>query len=264
MRGNKMEPYIVFNIKGLCEHTVLGEAIFIPESDSEISKVEILCNDKDITGIKLFYKIDQSIDRNKAENKIRQFIASIICNLQVVVKDFDISIDSIFNPNMISDNNNLSTTIELEDMYISSSIIVTMNASHFKKLYEANVKEEIKEDMNLFLNIQKIDDLYIRYLVLYELLFRLVPKDSIKNKKTQKDVCNYVRNVYNKETFNEKLEFRKTTKLDCNYQEDILTHYRNIIAHNNCKIDKSFADNSNIIVQYCRLINKVIYFLLTN
>jgi len=266
LRRNEMEPYIEYSIKGINEYDVSGCNWFVPENDFEVNKIEIICENGSMSGIKLLYKENQIIDIEKAQTKVEQFITSILCNLDITVKNFDFYKKEIYNPNKVLTDKNEEIVLKIEDFEINPPIHLSYNISFFKKSYEASIRNMTENDMNYFLTIQKVKDLNLRYLILYQLLLNLVPKTASigKSRKQQKDVINYISDVYNNDANSEKIESKQTTRVGSIEMEDDLTYYRNILGHNDISnINEDIINSENVTVGYCRLINKVIYFLLT-
>lgn len=74
--------------------------------------------------------------------------------------------------------------------------------------------------------MRRIGDIFVRYLMQYEILLGQVTK-----KHTQKEVVEYIEKVYNPANKDRQIGFQPTRKLGRKYKEDDLTYNRNLLGH---------------------------------
>lgn len=100
-----------------------------------------------------------------------------------------------------------------------------------------------------------IDDIFVRYLMQYEILLGQVTKEH-----TQKEVTDYIKKVYNPANKDRQIGFQPTRKLGRTYKEDDLTYNRNLLGH--ADIEKVVSEEK--IRQLSRSIMDVLWFSLWN
>lgn len=103
--------------------------------------------------------------------------------------------------------------------------------------------------------IAMIDDIFVRYLMQYEILLGQVTKEH-----TQKEVTDYIKKVYNPANKDRQIGFQPTRKLGRTYKEDDLTYNRNLLGH--ADIEKVVSEEK--IRQLSRSIMDVLWFSLWN
>lgn len=101
----------------------------------------------------------------------------------------------------------------------------------------------------------RIGDIFVRYLMQYEILLGQVTK-----KHTQKEVVEYIEKVYNPANKDRQIGFQPTRKLGRKYKEDDLTYNRNLLGHGD--IEKVVSEEK--IRQLSRSIMDVLWFSLWN
>lgn len=101
----------------------------------------------------------------------------------------------------------------------------------------------------------RIDDIFVRYLMQYEILLGQVTKEH-----TQKEVTDYIKKVYNPANKDRQIGFQPTRKLGRTYKEDDLTYNRNLLGH--ADIEKVVSEEK--IRQLSRSIMDVLWFSLWN
>lgn len=102
---------------------------------------------------------------------------------------------------------------------------------------------------------KKIDDIFVRYLMQYEILLGQVTKEH-----TQKEVTNYIKKVYNPANKDRQIGFQPTRRPGRKYKEDDLTYNRNLLGHGD--IEKAVSEEK--IRQLSRSIMDVLWFSLWN
>ena len=107
----------------------------------------------------------------------------------------------------------------------------------------------------LLFSTMRIDDIFVRYLMQYEILLGQVTKEH-----TQKEVTDYIKKVYNPDNKDRQIGFQPTRKLGRTYKEDDLTYNRNLLGH--ADIEKVVSEEK--IRQLSRSIMDVLWFSLWN
>lgn len=114
--------------------------------------------------------------------------------------------------------------------------------------------------MLVFSNIMKIDNMAIRYLMQYEFLMGIVPQQNNKKYRVQKDVTDFIRDKYNPTLEFNRIGFHPTRRDGKSFDEDDISYYRNILAHNDSSaIPENFE---TIIATFSKAATKVIFFAL--
>lgn len=100
-----------------------------------------------------------------------------------------------------------------------------------------------------------IDDIFVRYLMQYEILL-----GQVTNEHTQKEVTDYIKKVYNPANKDRQIGFQLTRRPRRKYKEDDLTYNRNLLGHGD--IEKAVSEEK--IRQLSRSIMDVLWFSLWN
>lgn len=103
--------------------------------------------------------------------------------------------------------------------------------------------------------LKKKVNIFVRYLMQYEILLGQVTKEH-----TQKEVTDYIKKVYNPANKDRQIGFQPTRKLGRTYKEDDLTYNRNLLGH--ADIEKVVSEEK--IRQLSRSIMDVLWFSLWN
>lgn len=157
--------------------------------------------------------------------------------------------------NMIKDEEVAPYLSEAFSRYASGQKI-QCNADYFKEMYEKQVPEDKADEVYpLLFSTMRIDDIFVRYLMQYEILLGQVTKEH-----TQKEVTDYIKKVYNPANKDRQIGFQPTRKLGRTYKEDDLTYNRNLLGH--ADIEKVVSEEK--IRQLSRSIMDVLWFSLWN
>ena len=113
----------------------------------------------------------------------------------------------------------------------------------------------VVNELNIPILCMRIDDIFVRYLMQYEILLGQVTKEH-----TQKEVTDYIKKVYNPANKDRQIGFQPTRKLGRTYKEDDLTYNRNLLGH--ADIEKVVSEEK--IRQLSRSIMDVLWFSLWN
>lgn len=101
----------------------------------------------------------------------------------------------------------------------------------------------------------QIDNIAIRYLLQYEFLLSRVSKN-----RKQKEVTNYILNKYNPTKAFNKIGTQPTRRSGKSFEEDEITYYRNLLAHNEGGRVDDLEKKINLMN---RAINDVIWYYLS-
>ena len=107
----------------------------------------------------------------------------------------------------------------------------------------------------LLFSTMRIDDIFVRYLMQYEILL-----GQVTNEHTQKEVTDYIKKVYNPANKDRQIGFQLTRRPGRKYKEDDLTYNRNLLGHGD--IEKAVSEEK--IRQLSRSIMDVLWFSLWN
>ena len=106
-----------------------------------------------------------------------------------------------------------------------------------------------------YVSEMRIDDIFVRYLMQYEILL-----GQVTNEHTQKEVTDYIKKVYNPANKDRQIGFQLTRRPRRKYKEDDLTYNRNLLGHGD--IEKAVSEEK--IRQLSRSIMDVLWFSLWN
>ena len=248
-------PYIEYKIQGLSGIIAKEEKIFCVKDDL-IMQIELKQEGLEITGLKVQLKEDSIIDeqvKQTIRRKIERFLVNLYGNPNVYVSEFSMGILRIFNPNSKETQYEFSSTLVIST---ECSCAIQCNADYFKKMYEKQVPEDKADEVYpLLFSTMRIGDIFVRYLMQYEILLGQVTK-----KHTQKEVVEYIEKVYNPANKDRQIGFQPTRKLGRKYKEDDLTYNRNLLGHGD--IEKVVSEEK--IRQLSRSIMDVLWFSLWN
>lgn len=254
-----MNPYITYKIAGLNGLSISGEfKTFSVTGQEKIDSIEMLIDDSTIQGIKVFFTPDTVIDKQLADNTyqvVYLYLANVIGELDAVVRGLSIKSDETYNPNLPKKDG----PIIFNDMIlIADSLSVTVNypIERYGQLFAEIPTDESKKDkLLLFINIMKIDNIAVRYLMQYEYLISLVSPN-----RSQKEVTDFIRDQFNPSRAFNKVGFHATRRPKKTYDEDDITYYRNILAHNDSSAPTEDEDLEKIIKTMNQAIKEVIFF----
>lgn len=256
-----MNPYILFTVKGLDGIGIQGETYEFEVSTQEyIEKIEFILDSQDIVGIKVTFDSETIIDENIKDSTYRLvelYLATVIGELNIMVGKYSIKIDSIHNLNCSAEEGlSLANGLAIS---CSTSLSCRYPLQRYKELFSSlSTDEDIKDKILLFSNIMQIDNIAVRYLMQYELLKSIVP--SQKGQKGQKDITDFIRDKFNPTLSSGGVGFHPTRRDGNPFDEDDITYYRNILAHND---SSALPDNYNdIIVKMSMAATQAIFFAL--
>ena len=174
-------------------------------------------------------------------------------NPNVYVSKFSMGILQIFNPNSKKAQYEFSSTLVIS---AECSCAIQCNADYFKEMYEKQVPEDKADEVYpLLFSTMRIDDIFVRYLMQYEILL-----GQVTNEHTQKEVTDYIKKVYNPANKDRQIGFQLTRRPRRKYKEDDLTYNRNLLGHGD--IEKAVSEEK--IRQLSRSIMDVLWFSLWN
>lgn len=187
---------------------------------------------KDLRGITLYLKENKlnKIIEKRCSDFVEEYLLKLCIHPDIEVDNPSYKISSTY---IINDgDNNILTFKESLTFKDSFKIIRIYNKDNFdadifntNKLSSSQEADiEYKKLMSILKNPNKVT----KYLLLYEQLLDLVSKD--KKRKGQKNVTDFIKeNQYKFSNIN--IEFYKTRRKNCNFEEDKYTYYRNEISH---------------------------------
>lgn len=248
-------PYIEYKIQGISGIVAKEEKSFCVKDDL-IIQIELKQEGLEITGLKVLLKEDSVIDeqvKQTIRRKIERFLVNLYGNPNVYVSKFSMGILQIFNPNSKKAQYEFSSTLVIS---AECSCAIQCNADYFKEMYEKQVPEDKADEVYpLLFSTMRIDDIFVRYLMQYEILL-----GQVTNEHTQKEVTDYIKKVYNPANKDRQIGFQLTRRPRRKYKEDDLTYNRNLLGHGD--IEKAVSEEK--IRQLSRSIMDVLWFSLWN
>ena len=254
-----MNPFIIFDVKGLDGISVQGEVQeFVTSSCDNIEAIGFILDDHNIVGIKVRFPAKTVIDKKLIDNTyqiVELFLASIIGELDVVANGYTLKTGQVYNPNLPPTEGPI---IVSDIMMICDTLSVTCSypLERYEKLFLAlPIDNNTRDKILVFSNIMKIDNIAIRYLMQYEFLMSLVAPHRV-----QKEVTDFIRDTYNPTLAFNFIGFHPTRKPGKTFDEDDISYYRNILAHND---SSAIPDNfEKVIANMSKAATKVIFFAL--
>lgn len=254
-----MNPYIIYEINGVTGLSISSESkTFSVTGQRKIDSIEMLIDDSTIQGIRVFFAPDTVIDEqlaNETYQMVSLYLAEVIGELDGVIDGLSIKSGEIYNPNWPRKDG----PIICSDMILSTdslSVVLNYPIERYGQLFAKIPTDESKKDqLLLFINIMKIDNIAVRYLMQYEYLMSLVSP-----RHTQKEVTDFIRDQFNPSRSFNKVSFHPTRRPQKTYDEDDITYYRNILAHNDSSVLPD--DLEQIVHTMNRAIKEVIFFKL--
>ena len=254
-----MNPFVVFNISGIEGIAVGGECRIFPiEKHENIVSIEILQNDLCIIGVKIFFASDTVISNSmidSARQMVELFVANVIGHLNAIVTKLTIQTGDIYNPNEKS----IESPLVISDMVLivdEISSTISYPIQRYEGLFlNSPIDSEKKDRFAVFGNIMKIENIIVRYLMQYEFLVSLVSPN-----RKQKEVTDYIEKYFNPSRDLNKIGFHKTRRPGKTFDEDDITYYRNILAHNDSNAVPENFDHT--ILTMSRAMTAVIFFYL--
>lgn len=254
-----MNPFIIFDVSGIDGIAVNGECrAFSIERHENITSIEILQDDLCIVGIKVFFASDITIDSSiidSTRQSVELFITNIIGHLDAVVTEFSVRTGDIYNPNEQPKDGPLI----INDMILmvdTLSVTVSYPIQRYAGLFlNSSIDLRKKDRFTIFGNIMKIENIAVRYLMQYEFLLSLISQN-----RKQKDVTDFIKNQFNTSSVPTKVGFHKTRRPGKNFDEDDITYYRNILAHNDSSAIPENFDRTISVMS--KALTNVIFFYL--
>lgn len=255
-----MNPFIIFDVNGLDGISIQGEAQeFTTSNNTPIETIQFMLDDLNIVGIKVGFSAKTVIDKeliNSTYQMIELFLASIIGELDVVVKGFTLKTGQVYNPNLPPAE---GPFIVSDIMLMCDTLSLTCCSyplERYEKLFLAlPTDNDSRDKMLVFSSIMKIDNMAIRYLMQYEFLMSLVSPHRV-----QKEVTDFIRDKYNPTLAFDYIGFHPTRRVGKTFDEDDISYYRNILAHND---SSAIPDNfENTITNMSKAATRVIFFAL--
>lgn len=259
-----MNPYIQFDIRGLS--VILDDEdgrVFPVDSDARIESAELLLDEhNNIVGIQVNFSDDTIIDSrliDDTETVVELFVAHVICELDASVGALSIEGKCAYNPNQPPNDGvlRLSSTIEIG---CSATVTSTYGLERYKNLFTDSIfSSNAKYHYLLLNNIMSVDNMVLRYLMQYEFLKSLMSPSEGHKRVRQRDVTAFIRDKYNPSPSTyRKIGMHLSSLPDKNFEQDDLTHYRNILAHNgSSRLPENYE---RAIRTLSSAMTKVIYF----
>lgn len=254
-----MNPYIQFNVTGMKGISISEEShSFSVLNHGNIVSIEFVLDDLDIVGIKVYFSQETLLDTEliySTTRLVELFLTNIIGELDVIVDGFSLKVNQVYSPNKpIQDGPIiLRSTIGISD---SVSVTCSYPIDRYQQLFsEIPTTEEVIDKLLVFGNIMKIDNIAVRYLMQYEFLLSLVSPT-----RRQKDITDYIRNRYNSSLSFDFIGFHQTRRPGRDFEEDDISYYRNILAHNDSNDIPN--DFETIVTHMSKAANRVIFYAL--
>ena len=256
-----MNPYIVYKINGIESVCVSDDSrVFSAVGQEKIESVELLIVDYKIQGIKVSFEPDTVIDAQLEDSTyqiVSLFLANVIGQLDGIAGGLTITASKTHNPNLVKEDGVIRVSERLV-INESLSIHIQYPIERFGELFsEIPTDESKKEQLVLFVNIMKIEDDVVRFLMQYEYLMTLVsPKHN------QKEVTAFIRDQFNPSVAFNNIGFHPTRRPNCTNDEDDITYFRNQLAHSDLS---SYTENKELkqtVALMNQVIKRVIFFRL--
>ena len=223
-----MKPFVTYKISGVQGDIISGDIRSFAVTDDLIETVEISQTDDAICGLKFILKDTITPDNDivaKVTNKAKVFFVNMYGKLQPSIRAFNLEVKKVYDPNLKQTDNKVSNTICLD---ASLSSIRKHRIDTFRDFFgKKSLRPDADDTYMLLFNIMKIDNIVTRYLFQYEILLNLVAPNH-----SQKEITDFIRDVYNPTKPSDKIGFHQTRKPGKTYAEDDITYYRNLLAHN--------------------------------
>lgn len=144
----------------------------------------------------------------------------------------------------------------IENVFVYDGGRIVVRFKYEQSMYEKQVPEDKADEVYpLLFSTMRIDDIFVRYLMQYEILL-----GQVTNEHTQKEVTDYIKKVYNPANKDRQIGFQLTRRPRRKYKEDDLTYNRNLLGHGD--IEKAVSEEK--IRQLSRSIMDVLWFSLWN
>ena len=132
-----MKPYILYKINGVQGEIINGEICVFSVNDDLVDNVEIIQSRDSIEGIKVFLKESILLTQDvllQTTSKVEHFFVNIHGKLHPSIRNFDLNIEQIYNPNLPDGAHlELCDSIHMSESY---TIIRKHKIDVFKELFE--------------------------------------------------------------------------------------------------------------------------------
>lgn len=253
-----MESFAIFRITGIDNISIMGTDNSFKLVDKDIETIELNIEDNKIRSIKTVFSAGIDISNeliSSTEGQLKLFLVQLILQKGAFAKGLSIEIDKVFDVKAIYNDKNYIEARSAIKFSDSCHCAYTYDIEELKNSY-LEIPEDIdrRDDYFIQFNIMQIDNIAIRYLLQYEFLLSRVSKN-----RKQKDVTNYILKEYNTTRSFNIIGTKPTRRIGKSFEEDEITYYRNILAHNE---GGSVNEIEEKVILMSRAINDVIWYYL--
>ena len=224
-----MKPFVSYKVSGVCGHIISDDIRSFTVTDDLIETVEISQTDDAICGLKFTMKDTITLDSDivaKVTNKAEVFLVNMYGKLQPFIRAFNLEVEQVYDPKQKQIG-----CIKVVDRICFAESISTIRNYGIDTFRDFFGKKSLRPDADntymLLFNIMKIDNIVTLYLMQYVILLNLVATNHL-----QKEITDFIRDVYNPTKPFNKIGFHQTRKPGKTYDEDDITYYRNLLGHN--------------------------------
>lgn len=254
-----MESYAVFRVSGVNNISITGTDNSFTLADSDIETIELSIEENKIKGITTVFSEGIDISNElivSTEEQLKLFLVQLILQRGAFARDLSIELDKVFNAKTVYNNKDYieaRSSIKFSD---SCQCASSYDIEDYKNSY-LQIPEDngLRDDYFIQFNILQIDNIAIRYLLQYEFLLSRISKE-----RKQKDVTNYILKQYNSSKRFNIIGKQPTRRPGKSFEEDEITYYRNLLAHNE---GGSVDDIEKKVNLMSRAINEVIWYYLS-
>lgn len=254
-----MESYAIFRVSGIDNITIAGTEHNFMLEDSDIETIELNTEDYKIRHIKTVFRNKIEISNEllaTTEEWLKLFLVQLILQRGALAKGLSIKVEKVFDAKSIHVDKKYIDAISIIKFSDSCECVYSYDIEEYKNSYlDIPINCKTRDDYFILFNIMQIDNIAIRYLLMYEFLLSRVSKE-----RKQKDVTDYINNQYNPTKSFNKIGEQPTRRPGKSFTEDELTYYRNLLAHNEGGNIEDIEKKVNLM---SRAINEVIGYLLS-
>lgn len=254
-----MKSYAIFRVTGINNIGITGADTSFTLEDRNIKTIKLNIKDNKINGIKTEFSVGIEISNEliaSTEEQLKIFLIQLILQKGALARGLSIELDKVYDEKSVY---NVKNYIEARsDMKFSDSLqcAYSYDIEEYKNSYLSIPEDDsLRDDYFIQFNILRIDNIAIRYLLQYEFLLSRISK-----KRKQKDVTDYIINKYNSTKPFNIIGTRPTRRPGKTFEEDEITYYRNILAHNEGRSLKDIEEKINLM---SRAMNEVIWYYLS-
>ena len=253
-----MAPYIRYTIKGLSGIGISSEEhSFDTQNVLDTKSVDLTCEDDNICALTVSFCDNTIIDQtllDNTEQMVRLYIADLLGRLGATTNRFSLNVDHISNPNLSTPESDGLIFNSILMMVDSLKVSLNFPINRYKDIFDNLPTDPAKqENLLLFFNIMQIDNIAIRYLMLYELLLNL--SIGIRtSKRSQANVTGFIRDSFNPAHPVNCVGSHPTRRSGKDYDEDDITYYRNLLSHNDSSatppnFEEKISEMSHLLIQ---------------